>query len=101
MNDHIINPDYLFEVSWEVCNKVGGIYTVVATKALHLRSQLGRHPILIGPDGWMHRDPVSLASPALAGRFFTTSATWEALINGIPSNWSYLPLQDSLGSNLL
>ena len=24
--------------------------------------------------------PVSLASPALAGRFFTTSTTWEALI---------------------
>ena len=26
-------PDYLFEVSWEVCNKVGGIHTVIATKA--------------------------------------------------------------------
>ncbi|NTV24347.1 MAG: alpha-glucan family phosphorylase, partial [Nanoarchaeota archaeon] len=24
--------DYLFEVSWEVCNKVGGIYTVVTSK---------------------------------------------------------------------
>ena len=24
-------------------------------------------------------DPESLSSPALAGRFFTTSATWEAL----------------------
>ena len=39
MDKHILNPDYLFEVSWEVCNKVGGIYTVVATKALHLKSQ--------------------------------------------------------------
>ena len=48
-------PDYLFEVSWEVCNKVGGIYTVIATKALHLKTQLGRHHILIGPDVWMHR----------------------------------------------
>ena len=55
MDKHIIDPDYLFEVSWEVCNKVGGIYTVVATKALHLKSQLGRHHILIGPDVWMHR----------------------------------------------
>ena len=26
-------------------------------------------------------DPESLASPALAGRFFTTSATWEPLVN--------------------
>jgi len=33
---NIITPDYLFEVSWEVCNKVGGIHTVVATKALSL-----------------------------------------------------------------
>ena len=22
-------PDYLFETSWEVCNKVGGIYTAI------------------------------------------------------------------------
>ena len=55
MDKHIIDPDYLFEVSWEVCNKVGGIYTVVATKALHLKSRLGRHHIMIGPDVWMHR----------------------------------------------
>jgi glycogen synthase len=27
------NPDYVFEVSFEVCNKIGGIYTVVSTKA--------------------------------------------------------------------
>ena len=27
------NADYLFEASWEVCNKVGGIYTVVKSKA--------------------------------------------------------------------
>ena len=50
-----LQPDYLFEVSWEVCNKVGGIYTVIATKALHLQSQLGRRHIFIGPDVWMHR----------------------------------------------
>ena len=28
------------------------------------------------PDPWIK--PTSLVSPALAGRFFTTSATWEA-----------------------
>ena len=27
-------PVTLFEVSWEVCNKVGGIYSVVSSKAL-------------------------------------------------------------------
>ena len=49
-------PDYLFEVSWEVCNKVGGIYTVVSTKALYQKTQLGRHHIMIGPDVWMNTE---------------------------------------------
>ncbi len=42
--------DYLFEVSWEVCNKVGGIHTVIATKAQTIEAQLGDKYILIGPD---------------------------------------------------
>ena len=54
MDKQLLCPDYLFEVSWEVCNKVGGIYTVVSTKALHQKEQLGRHHIMIGPDVWMH-----------------------------------------------
>ena len=53
MTKELINPDYLFEVSWEVCNKVGGIYTVIATKSLFLKQQLHKHHILIGPDVWM------------------------------------------------
>ena len=53
MTTETINPDYLFEVSWEVCNKVGGIYTVIATKSLYLKQQLHKHHILIGPDVWM------------------------------------------------
>ena len=52
-NDSIINPDYLFEVSWEVCNKVGGIYTVISTKAPSLEKMLNNNYILIGPDIWM------------------------------------------------
>ena len=51
---NLIKPDYLFEVSWEVCNKVGGIYTVLSTKALNLKAEYKRHHILIGPDVWMH-----------------------------------------------
>ena len=40
MKTNISMPDYLFEVSWEVCNKVGGIHTVLATKALNLNEEL-------------------------------------------------------------
>ncbi|MCQ2135483.1 MAG: alpha-glucan family phosphorylase [Bacteroidales bacterium] len=54
--DELLSPDYLFEVSWEVCNKVGGIYTVIATKSLYLKSELGRHHILVGPDVWMNTE---------------------------------------------
>ncbi len=44
-------PEYLFEVSWEICNKVGGIYTVISTKYSALLSALGRSQIImIGPD---------------------------------------------------
>lgn len=45
-------PDYIFEISWEVCNKVGGIYTVVSTKAPDIQKELGDNFILIGPDVW-------------------------------------------------
>ncbi len=45
-----MSPDVIFEVSWEVCNKVGGIYTVVSTKAPSLLRQFEDRLILIGPD---------------------------------------------------
>ena len=48
----MIKPDYLFEVSWEVCNKVGGIHTVITTKALTIVNELKDNYILIGPDVW-------------------------------------------------
>ncbi len=41
---------HLFEVSWEVCNKVGGIYEVVASKAQHAARSFDGNYILIGPD---------------------------------------------------
>ncbi len=44
-------PDYLFEVSWESCNKVGGIYTVLSTKA-GIASKNSARQIFIGPDVW-------------------------------------------------
>ncbi|MCL2728167.1 MAG: alpha-glucan family phosphorylase, partial [Bacteroidales bacterium] len=51
-DDINLNPDYLFEVSWEVCNKIGGIHTVIATKALNMAKTLEQRHILIGPDVW-------------------------------------------------
>ncbi len=42
--------NYLFEVSWEVCNKVGGIYTVIASKIREAVQAYGDNYYLLGPD---------------------------------------------------
>ena len=42
------SPDRLFEVSWEVCNKVGGINTVIKSKA-YLMKEHYKEYYLIGP----------------------------------------------------
>ena len=44
--------DLLFETSWEVCNKVGGIYAVLSTKAKTLQKRYKDNLIFIGPDLW-------------------------------------------------
>ncbi|WP_462281774.1 alpha-glucan family phosphorylase [Salinivirga cyanobacteriivorans] len=49
-------PEYLFETSWEICNKIGGIHTVIATKAPLLKKQLGDKLIMIGPDTTRYSD---------------------------------------------
>ena len=48
----LLFPNYIFESSWEVCNKVGGIYTVLSTRAKTLQQKFNDHIIFIGPDCW-------------------------------------------------
>ena len=38
--ENLLFPDYVFESSWEVCNKVGGIYTVLSTRAKTLHDEI-------------------------------------------------------------
>lgn len=40
---------YLFEVSWEVCNMVGGIHTVIRSKAAQAVNTFGDNYFLLGP----------------------------------------------------
>ena len=49
-------PDCIFESSWEVCNKVGGIYTVLSTRAKTLQDALEDKIIFIGPDFWKEQE---------------------------------------------
>ena len=52
MAKSLLKPDYIFESSWEVCNKVGGIYTVLSSRAKTLQEEMKDHIIFIGPDFW-------------------------------------------------
>ena len=49
-------PTILFETSWEVCNKVGGIYTVLSTRAQTLQQSHPDRIIFIGPDFWKEEE---------------------------------------------
>ncbi|MCH5168537.1 MAG: glycogen/starch synthase [Prevotellaceae bacterium] len=52
MKESKMTPDFIFESSWEVCNKVGGIYTVLSTRAKTLQEQFPDKLVFIGPDLW-------------------------------------------------
>lgn len=41
--------EFLYEVSWEVCNKVGGINTVLQSKALEIENFYKKNYVLVGP----------------------------------------------------
>ena len=49
-------PEYIFETSWEVCNQVGGIYTVLSTRAKTLQASYKDKLMFIGPDFWQQQE---------------------------------------------
>ena len=51
-----MTPGYIFEASWEVCNKVGGIYTVLSTRANTLQTKFHDKVFFIGPDFWKGKE---------------------------------------------
>lgn len=56
MMKQLLTPDYIFESSWEVCNKVGGIYTVLSTRAKTLQNTFPDRIFFIGPDFWLEKE---------------------------------------------
>ncbi len=50
MIHHALTPGFIFETSWEVCNKVGGIYTVLSSRAKTLQEKYPEKIFFIGPD---------------------------------------------------
>ena len=67
-----LKPEYIFETSWEVCNMVGGIYTVLSTRAATLQETHGDKLVFIGPDVWADKpNPYFVEFPEL-------HADWKA-----------------------
>ena len=79
MSKELLTPDYVFESSWEVCNKVGGIYTVLSTRAKTLQESLHDRIIFIGPDFWKEKTcPYFQEEKALFAEW-----QWEAKEEGL------------------
>ncbi|WP_462363460.1 glycogen/starch synthase, partial [Pyramidobacter porci] len=74
-------PATLFEVSWEVCNKVGGIYTVVATKARQAVERFGQNYFLLGPARDKNPGFIEASSEGEEGRLWETFRRAAALHN--------------------
>lgn len=53
---------YLVEVAWEVCNQIGGIYTVIRSKAPEIVQQWGGDYCLLGP--YLHKRMPAEFEPA-------------------------------------
>ena len=49
-----MQPEYIFETSWEVCQKIGGIYAVLSTRAAIMQKEHKDKVFFIGPD--LNRD---------------------------------------------
>ena len=79
MGNSYLKPDFIFESSWEVCNKVGGIYTVLSTRAKTLQDVMKDRIIFIGPDFWKENEsPYFKEDKSLFAQW-----QWEAKENGL------------------
>jgi glycosyltransferase involved in cell wall biosynthesis len=81
MGKEHLTPDYIFESSWEVCNKVGGIYTVLSSRAKTLQDRMKDRIIFIGPDFWKDKEKDSPYFKEDKGLF--TDWQCEAKQNGL------------------
>ena len=79
MTERRLVPDFVFESSWEVCNKMGGIYTVLSTLAKTLQEQFPDKIVFIGPDVWRGKENPLFREDATLWRPWVKKATEEGL----------------------
>lgn len=108
-----LSPDFIFESSWEVCNKVGGIYTVLSTRAKTLQDAMPDKVVFIGPDFWQGKENPLFIEDKKMWKSWTAKARKEGLevrvgrwnIPGQPcvvlvAFNKYFPMRDQLYANL-
>ena len=79
MTNMKLAPDFIFESSWEVCNKVGGIYTVLSTRAKTLQDAMPDKVVFIGPDFWQGKENPQFIEDKKMWKSWTTKARKEGL----------------------
>ena len=72
-------PDFIFESSWEVCNKVGGIYTVLSTRAKTLQDAMPDQVVFVGPVFWQGKENPLFIEDKKMWKSWTTKARKEGL----------------------
>lgn len=82
-----LNPSVIFETSWEVCNKVGGIYTVLSSRANTLQQSHADKVFFIGPDVWQGKEnPLFKENKRLLTKWKKAAA--EAGVNARIGRWN-------------
>ena len=79
MKSRTKKPAYIFATSWEVCNKVGGIYTVLSTQARTLQQEFTDHIFYIGPDLWAGKEHPDFIEDPLLLKDWCTQAKADGL----------------------
>ena len=75
-----MQPDYIFETSWEVCNRVGGIYAVLSTRAASMQAEHPDQVFFFGPDFGDHSDIYFREDENLLKKWKTESGKWKVSI---------------------
>ncbi|MCF0197165.1 MAG: glycogen/starch synthase [Bacteroidaceae bacterium] len=79
MKKERLTPNYIFESSWEVCNKVGGIYTVLSTRARTMQKMMEDKVVFIGPDFWKGKENPLFHEDKRLWRGWAKTASGEGL----------------------
>jgi len=83
-----MKTDFIFEISWEICNKVGGIYTVISSKARATEEKYGDNYVVIGPDVWKETtdNPDFIEDPGLLKEW--KAAAWDEGLKVRTGRWN-------------